>query len=146
MGDRNTKDLVGGAILATIGTTFAVDSFQYGIGSALRMGAGFFPLALGGVTVLIGLSIVIKGFGQAGRLGSIAWRSLASIVAGLSAFALIVDVTGLIPALAAAVLLVSLGDPDNKLSSIAGLIVFCCVAVWLIFIVGLGSTAPAFGG
>jgi len=143
---QNTKDIVGGAILVLIGLAFSINALQYGVGSALRMGAGFFPVALGLFCVVLGVTLALSGLHRADKIDPVAWRSIAAVTAGLAAFALLVNVAGLIPALAFAVVLAALGDKANNLRCIAGLVVFCCVMAWLIFVVGLGSPAILFGG
>jgi hypothetical protein len=45
------KDLLAGAVFVAFGLAFAVTSTTYEVGSPLRMGPGFFPLALGGILV-----------------------------------------------------------------------------------------------
>jgi len=84
-----------------------------------------------------------------GEIGLLHWedavRSVLAVTASLSAFALLVNVAGLIPALASAVVLAAFGDGANNLRAILLLVVFCCVMSWLVFVVGLGSPASLFG-
>ncbi|MEX0695426.1 MAG: tripartite tricarboxylate transporter TctB family protein [Rhodospirillales bacterium] len=140
-----SKDFIGGTLLVLIGLAFALDALQYGIGTALRMGAGFFPLALGLVIVLLGTIFAVSGLRRSERIDPVAWRSVAAVTTSLCSFALLVDIAGLIPALASAVMLAALGDKSNNPRAIVGLVAFCCVLAWLIFVVGLGSPAPLFG-
>lgn len=142
---RCSKDLLGGTFFVLVGLVFALGAPQYGLGSANRMGAGFFPLALGLLTVLLGAIMIVNGLRRAERPEPVAIRSVIAVSASLSAFAILVNIAGLIPALAVAVGLAALGDRENHLRAILLLIVFCCVMAWLIFVVGLGSPASLFG-
>jgi len=142
---RPSKDLLGGTLFVLIGLVFALAAPQYGVGSALRMGAGFFPLALGLLAVLLGAVLMLNGLRRIERPEPVAVRSVLAVTASLSAFALLVNVAGLIPALASAVVLAAFGDGANNLRAILLLVVFCCVMSWLVFVVGLGSPASLFG-
>ena len=73
-GKRAVTDILAGLIFVAFGLAFAITSLSYELGTPLRMGPGYFPLALGGILVLLGLLIVGKGFisGSALRSGSAA--------------------------------------------------------------------------
>jgi hypothetical protein len=150
MANRNLKDIIGGAILGFIGLFFFIQSFSYGIGTAARMQAGYFPMALGAFTTFVGISIMApalkRGSGSKAPFTRIAWRPLIAVLAGLAAFALLVGPFGLIPAVFAAVLLAALGDSGSRPVGIIGLVLFVSVGIWLIFSVGLGVTTPPFRG
>ena len=74
-GKRAVTDILAGLIFVAFGLAFATTSLSYEIGTPLRMGPGYFPLALGGILVFLGLLIVGKGFlsssSAEGRLGSV---------------------------------------------------------------------------
>jgi hypothetical protein len=80
-GKRAVTDILAGLIFVAFGLAFAITSLTYELGTPLRMGPGYCPLALGGILVFLGLFIVGKGFisgsSAEGRLGSIPWRTPA---------------------------------------------------------------------
>ena len=83
----------------------AMPALGYEIGSATRMGPGFFPLVLARILTVLGAIIVFKGItrtiGEPG--GSDAWFAGALLVAALVVFGLTVRGLGLVPALLIAV-------------------------------------------
>ena len=60
-GFLKNKDLLAGIMFMVIGIVFAVGAYNYQIGTAARMGPGFFPRILG--FLMAGLGVVIAGIG-----------------------------------------------------------------------------------
>ncbi len=143
------KDLLAGGTFVGFGLAFAITSLSYDLGTPLRMGPGYFPLALGGLLVLLGLLIVGKGFisssGAEGRFGSVPWRALFLIVVAVLFFALTVRGLGLVPATAVTALLTALASYRTGILAAvaiaAGLTVLCV----LIFVLALQLRLPLFG-
>ena len=105
------KDLLAGGTFVGFGLAFAITSSTYGVGSGLRMGAGFFPLVLGSLLVVLGILIAVKGFVAADSddIGPVPWKALALLVTALLFFGFTVRGLGLVPALLVAVFLSGIG-------------------------------------
>ncbi len=56
----NVKDLAAGAVFAAIGLAFMAGALTLDIGTAFKMGPGYFPLVLSGLLVLLGLIVMAK--------------------------------------------------------------------------------------
>jgi hypothetical protein len=148
-GNRAVPDIVAGLIFVAFGLAFAIASLRYELGTPLRMGPGYFPLALGGILVLLGLLIVGKGFiagaGAEGRLGGVPWRALVLIVVAVLFFGLTVRGLGIVPATAVSALLTALASYRTgilaALATAAGLTLLCV----LIFVLALQLRLPLFG-
>jgi Tripartite tricarboxylate transporter TctB family len=148
-GKRAVTDILAGLIFVAFGLAFAIASLRYELGTPLRMGPGYFPLALGGILVLLGLLIVGKGFlsGSSAeeRLGSIPWRALVLIVLALLFFGMTVRGLGLVPATAVTALLTALASYRTSILAAvaiaAGLTLLCV----LIFVLALQLRLPLFG-
>jgi hypothetical protein len=110
------KDLLAGAIFVGFGLAFAVTASTYEVGSPLRMGPGFFPLAIGGVLVVLGALIAISGYVAAdgGEIGTVPWRAVVLLIAAILFFGLTVRGLGLAPALFGAVLLAVFAGPGVR--------------------------------
>ena len=134
---RNWKDVVGGGAFALLGLYVAVTAFSFGLGTASRMGAGYYPLVLGIVAMLLGLGIALIGLSERAEKPHIAWKPFAAVIAGLVAFFLLVDRTGLIPAVCGLVGLSSLADEDIGPLGAVALAVVLAAVTWLVFVVGL---------
>ncbi len=146
---RDWREVAGGAIAAAVGLAFLVASLRYGIGTLRSMRAGMFPLGASAALLAIGVALVLDGLRRPppdGAGESVSWRALLAVTAGIAAFALLVRPFGFVPAVAAAVVLSALGDPESRPVPIVALAAFLCLCVWLVFSLGLGMTLPAFGG
>ena len=148
-GKRAVTDIVAGLIFVAFGLAFAAASLRYELGTPLRMGPGYFPLALGAMLVLLGLLIVGKGLipvaGAEGQLGNVPWRALVLIVAAVLFFGLTVRGLGIVPATAVTALLTALASYRTGILAAvaiaAGLTVLCV----LIFLLALQLRLPMFG-
>lgn len=144
---RSVPDILAGAIFAGIGLAFVVAALGYELGTPLRMGPGYFPLAVGGILVLLGLGIVVKGLvaGEAVEWGPVPWRSMLLIVVALVFFGLALRRAGFLPAVFVTALLTAFASyrikPLTAVVVAAGLTGLSI----LIFIVGLQLRLPLFG-
>src|SRR5687768_16786217 len=88
------------AIFIGFGALFMVQSFSLEIGTAFRMGPGYFPLVLSGVLIALGLIILIQALRVQGEpVGAIAWRGMFFILPAPVFFGLTVRGLGFVPAL-----------------------------------------------
>lgn len=111
------KDLLAGAVFTGLGLAFTITSATYEIGTPLRMGPGFFPLVLGGLLVVLGVSIAVTGFvaAEGGEIGTVPWRSLVLLLAAILFFGFTVRNLGLVPTLFVTVLLAGLAGRRPRL-------------------------------
>jgi Tripartite tricarboxylate transporter TctB family len=142
----NRKDLICGLVFIVIGLLFAVGSKDLDIGTATRMGPGYFPLVLCGVLILIGVIISAKSFGKPDvDFGVVPWRALFLILPATVFFGLTLRNIGLMPAVFVVALASSFSSSKMKVPlAIAlsiGLSIFCAA----VFRWGLGLPIPLFG-
>ena len=148
-GKRAVPDLLAGLIFVAFGVAFATASLRYEVGTPLRMGPGYFPLALGGILAFLGLLIVAKGFISSSSdeepFGTVPWRALVLIVLALLFFGLTVRGLGVVPATAVTALLTALASYRTSILAAvaiaAGLTVLCV----LVFLLALQLRLPMFG-
>ena len=141
------RDLAAGLIFIAFGLAFAGTAYTYDLGSALRMGPGYFPLVLGGLLTLLGAGVIVEGIVKSEDvpLGGVPWRGLVLLTAALIVFGYGVRRAGLAPALFAAVFLAALASAKTGIVRAAimaaGLTIFCI----LIFVKALGLAVPLIG-
>lgn len=143
----NYRDVAAGGVFIAIAGLFALGTLDLKIGTALRMGPGYFPLLLAGVLAVIGAVILIKAIGRPNvSLGEVSWRGSALILIAPIVFGLTVRWLGLAPSVALAVLIASFASRRStvKLAVILTLTltVFCVV----VFQKMLGVPIPIFAG
>lgn len=111
------KDLGAGAVFVGFGLAFAITASTYEVGSGLQMGPGYFPLVLGGLLVLLGLLIALKGLvsPETGELGPVPWRAAVLLVAAILFFGFAVRGLGIVPTLFVSVLLAALAGKGIRI-------------------------------
>jgi hypothetical protein len=142
----NLRDLLAGLIFIAIGAFFAIGAGELEIGTALRMGPGYFPLVLACVLMALGLIIAGRSLVAGNALvGALPWRGMALILSAPAVFGLTVRGLGLVPALVVAVLIATFASQRANLLFASlltlGLTLFCV----LVFSYGLGLPLRLFG-
>jgi hypothetical protein len=142
------RDVLAGLIFLGFGAAFGYAASGYPLGTAFRMGPGYFPLVLAGVLAAIGAAIVAKGVTAAAAedaLGPVPWRAAILLVAALAFFAATIKGLGLAPSIFGAGLLSALASRQNgplPAVIIAAALTLLCLAV---FHYGLGLSVPVLG-
>lgn len=140
---RLSTDLLTGLLFCILGLGAIYLGADYPIGTAARMGAGYFPLMISVCLIALGLVLVVRSFVTATEpLGEIAVRPLAIVVASTLLFAFLIEDYGFPVAGAVLVLGVALAGPGFKpiqmLLLTIGLVAFCIV----VFVYLLGLNLP----
>jgi hypothetical protein len=141
------KDLLAGGTFVGFGLAFAITSSTYEVGTALRMGPGFFPLVLGSLLVVLGILIAVKGFlaGDSDEIGPVPWKALVLLVVAFVFFGYTVRGLGLVPALLVTVFLA--GMAGRRARVIPAVVIAACLTALsvLIFVILLQLRLPYIG-
>jgi hypothetical protein len=136
---RSQSDFWCGLLFLTAGVAIAVLARQYRIGSAARMGPGFFPMLLGGVLAFLGLTLAIPALLRDGeKFPRLHWRPLVMVLLSIAAFGVTLEYLGFALAVAALVVVGGFADPDLRPIETAGLAVFLVMFSVAIFVGLLG--------
>lgn len=86
MNIKSQKDFASGLMFMVVGAAFAWGATKYSVGTAARMGPGYFPLMLGVLLAVLGMvitfnSLVLERVGDH-RIGMWAWKPLSFIIGG----------------------------------------------------------------
>lgn len=143
---RHPKDFWAGILFIVFGGGAVLISSAYPMGTAGRMGPGYFPTVLGGLLILIGLVTLGRSFFTKGEpVGKLAIKETVLVVAGILLFGFSVRGAGIIPAVFAVVLISSFASTKFRLPPMllmaAGSALFC----WIAFVYLLGLPLQAFG-
>ena len=96
---RNHQDLWSGVMFVVLGVLFMVLSRQYQMGTAAKMGPGYFPTVLGGILTVLGLMIVASAFSKSNpeaQLAKVGWRELFLLLLGVALFAVLLPKLGMV--------------------------------------------------
>ena len=136
---RSQSDFWCGLLFLAIGVTVIVLAQQYRVGTAARMGPGFFPTLLGGLLGFLGLTLSIPALFMDGeKIPRLPLLPLAMILLGVAAFGVALEFLGFAIAVVALVLIGGLADPDLRPLESLGLALFLAVFSVGVFVALLG--------
>jgi hypothetical protein len=93
------KDFWAGLMFIAFGLGFIVVARDYSMGTSVRMGPSYFPIALGSLLMLLGLTIGGRSFLAAGeRLGHFSLRPVILVLLSVTLFAVALRPLGLVGA------------------------------------------------
>lgn len=140
------KDFLAGIIFLVVGATFFIWSRDYQIGTATRMGPGYFPSLLAIILCLFGIGSIIKGVVTKipDPLPRHKILPLFFMVAAVFSFGLLVEHAGFV--VASFVCLVFVCYQRWRTSPIEILAIFVCLTLfnYIVFIHFLGMSMPVF--
>jgi hypothetical protein len=136
---RLSTDLLSGVLFLALGGFALAYGSRYSLGTAARMGPGYYPLLASSGLVILGLVLVVRSFlSPQEEVGVISVRPLLLILAGTLAFGLLIDRSGFVVAAVSLVFAARFADRDFRLAEIAVLSLCLVVLMLAIFRYGLG--------
>lgn len=141
------KDFWAGVLYIAFGAAAFWIGRDYTMGTAGRMGAGYFPTVLSVILTFIGLISAGRAFSREGdAVGAIAWKPLALVIGSTLLFGLLLPTAGFVVALIVLVLVSALASQHFRLDpkAAAGLILLVAFCT-LVFVKALGVPMPLVG-
>lgn len=146
---KKPHDFWSGVMFVGVGGLFAGIAYTYKLGTAARMGPGYFPFMLGLVLMVIGVLVIaasLKGEARGKGVDKFHWGPLFWVLGSIVVFGLMLKLTGVLFAGVALVIGSSLGSGEFKLKEIVllalGLSIFCAA----VFVGGLKLPIPMCPG
>jgi hypothetical protein len=144
---RNHRDFWAGMMFLVMGVLFVIFSQAYQLGTAARMGPGFFPTMLGALMALLGLLIVwvstTPGNREA-RVERIGWREIFLILIAVGIFAAALPYLGMVVAITLLIALSALASHEFSWKETLIEIVVLLVMAELVFVKGLELQFPVW--
>jgi len=109
---RDKKNFLAGLVLIGFGLGALLIARTYKMGTAFRMGSGYFPAMLSSLLIVIGMIVAALAFrsGEV-KLPKVAWRPLIMVSVAVALFGLILKGAGLLLATFAMVVVSRLARP-----------------------------------
>jgi hypothetical protein len=140
---RHPKDFWSGVIFVAIGIFTIVYGTKYTIGTAARMGPGYFPRILGILLILLGLVLALRALRlQGAPIPKWHWRPTIVVLGSVVVFGAIVQHVGV--ALSTVILIVLASAASHEFRPKEALIsgVFLAALAVGVFVVGLKLQLP----
>ena len=156
MAIKSQKDFFSGLMFMVVGGLFAWGATSYSVGTAARMGPGYFPLMLGSLMVLVGAVVTFNSlvFQRPGgdKIGKWAWKPLTFIIAANLLFGIMIGglpsiglpPMGLIAGIFALTIVASLAGETFKLKEVLVLSVILSIGSYMAFVVLLNLQFPVW--
>ncbi len=142
---RDNADFWAGVMFVAFGAVAVYMSRNYPMGTAMRMGPGYFPHYLGMLLIGVGAAVSIKGLLKPGdRIGSWAVRPILTLGLGIILFGLTIEPFGFVPALSILVLLSAFAGREFRPLEVLILITVLIAGAVGIFIYGIGLPYQLF--
>lgn len=135
---KSQEDFWSGLMFIGFGIGAIIIARDYPMGSAMRMGPGYFPTVIGGLLVVIGAVISAIAFKVEGLgIGTWPWRAMVLMSLAFMLFASGMEHIGFIPSLALLIVVSSLSTPHFRWKEVAIEAVVMIAGSWAVFIYGL---------
>jgi len=140
----NPRDFWAGVLFSALGLFAAVYAVtNYSLGSAVRMGPGYFPTWVGGIVALLGLVLAVRSLRVAGpRLPRFYWRPTLFILGGSVAYGYALKPLGLLLSTILVVLISAAGGHEFRWREAILLAAALAVFSILVFVYALGLPFP----
>ncbi|MSQ75487.1 MAG: tripartite tricarboxylate transporter TctB family protein [Rhodoferax sp.] len=156
MNIKSQTDFFSGLLFTAVGLTFAWGATKYNMGTAARMGPGYFPMMLGVLMAILGGVITFNSLvvhtQDGAKVGGWAWRPLLFIIAANLVFGLMLGglpsikfpAFGLIVAIYALTFVASMASKEFNLKEVAVLATVLAIMSYLAFILLLKLQFPVW--
>jgi len=142
---RNKQDFWSGVMFILLGLGFAWKATSYSMGTAARMGPGYFPHWLGIIMAVLGLVILLSSLtkkAEKTEIDRFDFKILGIIVGSIVLFGFCLRPLGLVISLFVLVAASSLASHEHSWKVSLLNAVFLTVLCWLAFVKGLGLVFP----
>jgi hypothetical protein len=142
---RNQRDFGAGIMYMVIGLFFTIVATQYPMGTAAKMGPGYFPFCLGILMTALGLLVLVQSLGAKAAIEKIPkfnWKIIAQITGSVVLYGLLLPRMGF---LVAVVVLVLVSASASKEFTWKGSLInaaFLVTFTYSVFVVGLKLQFP----
>jgi lysylphosphatidylglycerol synthetase-like protein (DUF2156 family) len=134
-----STDMLTGLFFLTLGGCTILYGSRYAMGSAMRMGPGYFPFLTSVCLMLLGLVLAVRSLMRGGKaIGTLALRPLFVVLLATLAFGLLIERTGFLLASIALVLASRFADRGFRVVEVSALALFLTALIAAIFRYGLG--------
>jgi hypothetical protein len=142
---RNQRDFGAGIMYMVIGLFFTIVATNYPMGTAAKMGPGYFPFYLGILMIFLGLLVAVKAMGAKAAIESIPkfnWKIIAQITGAVILYGLLLPRLGFLIAVVVLVFVSASASKEFTWKGTAINAAFLVTFTYSVFVVGLKLQFP----
>ena len=142
---RNKQDFWSGVMFVVLGIGFALGATKYSMGTAARMGPGYFPFWLGVCLAVLGAVVALgalKEKAEETEVERFDFKILFIVIGSVVFTGVVLNTLGIYISVFLLVFLSSLASHEFSWKVALATGIFLVVFVWLAFIRGLGLIFP----
>jgi hypothetical protein len=140
---RSPKDFWAGVLFVSIGIAAIAISSNYALGTAARMGPGYFPRILGILLIVLGSIIALRGVRIDGEaIPAWKWRPLLVVLGSVVLFGAIVQSVGILISTVILILTASAASHEFRWKEALVIGIGLAVVSVGVFIIGLKLVLP----
>ncbi len=141
-GFLKNKDLLAGLMFVVIGVIFWFGAGNYQMGSAARMGPGWFPSVLGGIMTFLGVLIAALGLKNQAKWAVTegigwTWKPVIILTVAVVLFGFALPTLGMIAAIVLLTFISGIAAHDKNYKELAMITVIMCLFCAAVFVWGL---------
>lgn len=144
---RNHRDFWAGIMFLAFGVLFIFWSRAYQLGTAAKMGPGYFPTVLGGIMAVLGLIIMLGAFARSNpetKVERIGFKEIILVNVAVGAFALLLAPLGMIVAIIALTFIAAAASHEFKVKETAINAIVISALAFIVFAWGLEVQMPSW--
>jgi hypothetical protein len=144
---KNFKDFYTGLLFVLFGGAFTWGATRYDMGTAARMGAGYFPFMLGGLLFFLGVIVFIRSLVSTSddhHVSRVALKPMVMMFGSIAAFALLLRPAGMVLSTLAIILISSWASRESRFKETLISAVVLCVSCLAMFVYGLNLQIPVW--
>ena len=136
------KDLLAGLMLIVIGVVFLVGAYNYQMGTAARMGPGYFPRILGATMAALGVVVAAIGLKNQAQWAATegigwSWKPVIILTVAVVLFGFALPLAGMVIAIALLTVISGIAAHDKNFRELAIITVIMCLFCAAVFVWGL---------
>lgn len=144
---RNQRDFWAGIMFLVAGLLFIALSQQYQLGTAAKMGPGYFPTVLGGLMGFLGILISWGATAKSNpvtTLTKVGWRELILVLAAVAAFGFMLPRLGMVLSVIALIGIAAVAGHEFRLRDTLLSMVVLLMISYGVFVYGLELQFPVW--
>lgn len=144
---RNHRDLWAGIMFLAFGVLFMFWSRTYQLGTAAKMGPGYFPTVLGGIMAVLGLIILLGAFTRSAeekKIDRIGFKEIFLVLLGVAAFAFLLNYLGMMLSIIIMTFIAASASHEFRFKETAINSIVMCILAYACFVYGLEVQMPTW--